>query len=292
MWSLTGADADYFNLVQKSSNANERTLQFKEPPNYEVPLADGGYKTTYDIGVKVKDVPLSGAVGANGDALEDILLVTVTVTNVEEAGSVTLSPLPPKVGVPLVAQLTDPDEGLTFTGASWAWERRADDTVDWESVSTGAAGATENYSELSSYTPQAADVGYHLRATVELRRTMRVPNKSAASAATAGVVASVPPAPALEAVAGDEQVALTWTAPSSDGGSPILRYHVRYYKADKSDQAQAVWHEVPGAAAAQDTTIEKLPNRTAYVFQVVAENAVGRGVPAAVAGHARGPGAA
>ena len=276
VWSLTGADADYFNLVQTSSNEHERTLQFKEPPNYEVPLADGGYKTTYNIGVKVKDVPLSGAVGANGDALEDILLVTVTVTNVEEAGSVTLSPLPPKVGVPLVAQLTDPDEGLTFTGASWAWERRADDTAAWESVSTGAAGATENYPELSSYTPKAADVGYHLRATVEYDDN-EGPDKSAASAA---VVASVPAAPALEATAGDGQVALTWTAPSSDGGSPILRYHVRYYKADLSDEAEAVWHEVPGGAAAQDTTIKELTNKKAYVFQVLAENAVGRGVPA------------
>ena len=234
VWSLTGADADYFNLVQKASNdSNERTLQFKEPPNYEVPLAEGGYKTTYDIGVKVKDVPLSGAVGANGDALEDILLVTVTVTNVEEAGSVTLSPLPPKVGVALVAQLTDPDEGLTFTGASWAWERRADDTAAWESVSTGAAGATENYPELSSYKPKAADVGYHLRATVDYTDN-EGPNKRAESEATSGVV-GVPLAPALEAVAGDGQVALTWTAPSSDGGSPILRYQVRYYKADKSD---------------------------------------------------------
>ena len=147
VWSLISADADQFNLVQKASNAaNERTLQFKEPPNYEVPLEGGGYKTTYNIGVKVQDVPLSGAVGANGDALADILLVTVTVENVEEAGSVTLSPLPPQVGVPLVARLTDPDEFQTFTGASWAWQRRADDTADWEPVSTGAVRATEKLS--------------------------------------------------------------------------------------------------------------------------------------------------
>ena len=284
VWSLTGADADYFNLVQTSSNdSNERTLQFKEPPNYEVPLADGGYKTTYNIGVKVEDESSSGAAGTSGDALEDILLVTVTVTNVEEAGSVTLSPLPPKVGVALVAQLTDPDEGLTFTGASWAWERRADDTAAWESVSTGAAGATENYSELSSYTPQAADVGYHLRARVDYTDN-EGPNKRAESEATAAVV-DVPPAPALEAVAGDGQVALTWTAPSSDGGSPILRYQVRYLEAvlrPGVTQVVTGWKVVPGGAAARDTTIGGLTNGTAYIFRVLAENGVGSGARAEV----------
>ena len=188
VWSLISADADQFNLVQKASNAaNERTLQFKEPPNYEVPLEGGGYKTTYDIGVVVKDVPLSRAVGTNGAALADTLLVTVEVTNVEEAGSVVLSPLPPRVEVPLVARLTDPDEGLTFTGASWAWQRRADDTADWEPVSTGAVRATENYPELSSYRPQVSDVGYQLQATVSYTDN-HGPNKSAESDPTAAVV--------------------------------------------------------------------------------------------------------
>ena len=99
VWSLIGADASTFTLVQTSGNAgNERTLQFKEPPNYEVPLAEGGYKTTYNVGVVVRDVPLSGAVGATDGAVSDTLLVTVTVVNVEEAGSVVLSPQPPQVG--------------------------------------------------------------------------------------------------------------------------------------------------------------------------------------------------
>ena len=190
VWSLTGADADYFNLVQTSSNAsNERTLQFKQPPNYEVPLAGGGYKTTYAVGVKVQDAPLSGAVGAEDDALEAILSVTVTVVNVEEAGSVVLSPLPPQVGVALVARLTDPDEGLTFTGASWAWQRRADAASDWESMPTGAVGATEDYPELSSYTPQMADVGYQLQATVSYDDN-HGPDKRAVSAPTVAVVSS------------------------------------------------------------------------------------------------------
>ena len=226
VWSLTGADADYFNLVQTSSNAaHERTLQFKQPPNYEVPLEGGGYKTTYNVGVKVADTPLSGAAGTGGDALAAILPVTVTVTNVEEAGSVVLSPLPPQVGVALVAQLTDPDEGLTFTGASWTWQRRVDGTSDWEPVPPGAVGATDNYPELSSYTPQMADVGYQLQATVRYD-DHHGPDKCAASTPTVAVVSSNRP-PVLTGFA---------EASVSEG-----RIRVTTYRARDPDKDSLVW---------------------------------------------------
>ncbi len=226
IWSLTGADADYFNLVQTSSNAaHERTLQFKQPPNYEVPLEGGGYKTTYDVGVKVADTPLSGVAGAEGDALAAILPVTVTVTNVEEAGSVVLSPLPPQVGVALVARLTDPDEGLTFTGASWTWQRRLDGTSDWESMPTGAVGATTNYPELSSYTPPMADVGYQLQATVDYD-DHHGPDKRAESAPTVAVVSSNRP-PVLTGFA---------EASVSEG---LIR--VTTYRASDPDKDSLVW---------------------------------------------------
>ena len=289
VWSLIGADASTFTLVQTSGNAgNERTLQFKEPPNYEVPLAEGGYKTTYNVGVVVQDVPLSGAVGATDGAVSDTLLVTVSVVNVEEAGSVVLSP-PPQVGVPLVARLTDPDEGLTFIEASWAWFRRAGDAGSWQSVSmpAGAAGAADNYPELSSYTPSSSDVGYHLRATVNYT-DHHGPNKSAEGATSAPVI-GLPSAPqAFDAVAGDGQVALSWQVPLSDGGSPIERYKVRYFPS--ADRLGGIgWTEVPGGWSARDTTLVGLTNETAYVFRVVAENGVGRGDRAGVEATPQAP---
>ena len=214
VWSLIGADASTFTLVQASGNAsNERTLQFKEPPNYEVPLAGGGYKTTYNVGVVVRDVPLGGAVGATDGAQSYTLLVTVSVVNVEEAGSVELSPQPPHVGVPLVARLTDPDEGLTFTGASWAWYRRAGATASWQSVSSGAAGAATNYPELSSYTPSSSDVGYHLRATVNYTDN-HGPNKSAEGATSAPVFGP----PTATATTGYRRIHVDWPpVPSATG---------------------------------------------------------------------------
>ena len=107
-------------------------------------------------------------------------------------------------------------------------------------------------------------------------------SKQAQSVQTAAIV-DVPPAPALEAVAGDGQVALTWTAPSSDGGSPILRYQVRYLEAVLRPWVTQVvtgWKVVPGGAAARDTTIGGLTNGTAYIFRVLAENGVGSGARA------------
>ena len=93
--------------------------------------------------------------------------------------------------VSIVAQLTDPNEGPTFTGASWAWHRRADEAAAWQPVPTGAVGAADNYPELSSYTPPASDVGYHLQATVRYTDN-EGPNKSAESAATDAEQEAVP----------------------------------------------------------------------------------------------------
>ena len=257
--ALDGTDASAFAL-QGSGTA--RTLHFLSAPDYEA-------KRSYVVTVRI----LWGFTATYHP-------VRVTVSNVNEEGSVALSSTAPQVDHPVTATLTDPDGQIT--GASWTWQREEGST--WVTVwPSGASGtAAESYSELSSYTPQTADIGHRLQARVSYRdpsSTDEMDFRSAESDTTASVV-DVPPTPDLEAVAGDEQVELTWSAPSSDGGSPILRYHVRYYKADLSDQAEAEWDVVPGGAAAQDTTIKELTNGTAYVFQVVAENAVGRGVPA------------
>ena len=50
--------------------------------------------------------------------------VTVKVTNIEEDGAVTLSTLQPRVGFPVTATLTDPDN-VTADSVSWQWYRGA-----------------------------------------------------------------------------------------------------------------------------------------------------------------------
>ena len=79
--------------------------------------------------------------------------VTITVTNVEEAGTLGLSSVQPQVDTPLTATLSDPDGGVT--GTTWEWKSSSDQT-NWADIS-GATGG--------SYTPVAGDVGNYLMVT-------------------------------------------------------------------------------------------------------------------------------
>ena len=79
--------------------------------------------------------------------------MTITLTNVEEAGTVTLSNNQPSASIEITAALTDPDEGVT--GTSWQWEKSGDGTTDWVDIGT----------DSPSYTPADGDVGHYLRAT-------------------------------------------------------------------------------------------------------------------------------
>ena len=83
----------------------------------------------------------------------DAITVTIAVTNVDEAGAVSLSSEDPRIGTALEATLTDPDGGMA--NVSWQWERSPDQT-SWAAV----FGAN-----TASYTPAEADAGQHLRAT-------------------------------------------------------------------------------------------------------------------------------
>ena len=134
-WSLSGTDSGDFSID------NAGALTFDAPPDYEAP-ADVGGNNEYEITLWASDGPNIGR-----------LDVTVTVTNADEAGTVTLSSLQPQVGTTLTASVDDPDGGVT--GDTWKWESSSDQTT-WASIS----GAT-----AISYTPVAGDVDKFLQVT-------------------------------------------------------------------------------------------------------------------------------
>ena len=129
-WSLDGADKGDFTLVGG-------VLAFKTSPNYESP-ADADTDNVYEVTVK--------AAGASEE-------VTVTVTNVDETGTVGMSVPQPQAGKPVTATLSDPDGPTTRT--KWLWSRSADQ-MDWEDIEAARS---------SSYSPGAGDAGMYLRAT-------------------------------------------------------------------------------------------------------------------------------
>ena len=80
--------------------------------------------------------------------------VTITVTNVDEPGTVTLSSMQPVLGAALTARVEDPDGMVTVETWQWASSDTSGGTY------TNISGAMS-----ASYTPVEADEGYYLKAT-------------------------------------------------------------------------------------------------------------------------------
>ena len=127
---LSGTDAAAFEINSSSGQLRTRAV------------LDFEAQSTYRLEVTATD-PSGGF---------DEVTVTISVGNVQEAGTVALLPLQPVVEIELTATLADPDGRVSIS--SWSWER-SPDRAAWTPVS----GAT------AYYTPVAADVGAYLRAT-------------------------------------------------------------------------------------------------------------------------------
>ena len=157
-YSLAGDDASLFAIdtgTGQISVAQGTALDFET-------------RSSYSVGARASD-------GRNGQAT---IAVTIAVTNVEEAGTVSLSSANPEVGVTLTAMLEDPDGGVS--DVSWSWERSMNLTT-WMAIPGSGSAA---------YTPTEADEGYHLRATAAYSDD-HGPNKGAHSGAS-GVTVDVP----------------------------------------------------------------------------------------------------
>jgi hypothetical protein len=82
---------------------------------------------------------------------------------------------------------------------------------------------------------------------------------------------TVPGAPTnVSAIAGDSSASVSWTAPASDGGSPITSYTVTTF----TGGAPA---GITATAGGNSTTVFPLTNGVAYTFSVHATNALGNG---------------
>ena len=130
-------------------------LHFAEPPSYE-----GGATRSVTI------------TAADPDGLQDSLDITVTLTDVEEEGVVTITP--PRgwvdVSTQFSAALTDDDGSIS--NMSWQWARSPNGRSGWQDI----AGAMSN-----TYTAGADDSNQYLQATVSYE-DRRGANKTASGA--------------------------------------------------------------------------------------------------------------
>ena len=147
-WILTGTDRDHFS-IDNPLGALRFALDavapriFSEPPDFEAPV-DPAAANTYELTLLARA----------GSSVTDTHTFTVTVTDVDEEGALSLSSTRPALGAALTAVPTDPD-GVAAGTALWQWERSTGRN-SW-AVIDGAAAA--------SYTPVAADTNTFLRVT-------------------------------------------------------------------------------------------------------------------------------
>ena len=170
-----------------------------------------------------------------------------------------------QVGQTLTASTTgiaDAD-GLTSPTYTYQWIR-----VDGTEADIAAANS-------STYILVAADLGTTLKVRVTFADDLGH-TETLTSAATATVTATpvtTPGAPQrLRSEPGDAQVTLRWAAPTSDGGSPILRYE---YAVDDS----GTWIDAGGDL---EETVPGLTNGQSYAVAVRAVTAAGAGPAAEV----------
>ena len=192
VWSLEDDDSDSgdHSLFAIDVSSGQVSLGDSTTLDYET-------KSAYAFKVKARD-------GFDHDYVD----VTVTVTNAEDSGEVTLSPSELNVGVAVTATLNDPDGGESIT--SWQWARSADGST-WTDIS----GATS-----ASYTLVADDAGKYLRATVSYTDDLDL-NTEIAHVISAATVGTSNRAPSFTEVATAARTIVEGTAAGTDIGDPV-----------------------------------------------------------------------
>ena len=143
---VTATDPDDDNLTYRLLGAGASSFAIdRNTGQITVGGTDLDYeaKDTYTVEVTVTDPSNAGAV----------IMVTIEVTNEDEAGTVSLPSMEPQVGSALTATLTDPDGNVS--GVTWSWARSSDQST-WTDISEATS---------ATYTPVSADGDNYLRAT-------------------------------------------------------------------------------------------------------------------------------
>ena len=136
-------------------------------------------RAVYKVLYRVSDG--EDALGAADAVIDDMLTLTVTVTNVNEDGVVTIGGTP-QVDVALTATLTDPDGSVS--AEAWSWSKAA---------TAGGAFTTIGGATDASYTPVAADVGMFLKASVTYTDNVHSATGQTASGTTTSAVPHTAP---------------------------------------------------------------------------------------------------
>jgi hypothetical protein len=165
--------------------------------------------------------------------------------------------------IPVHSIVVDPVNPQTlYIGTDLGIFVSTDDGATWAVENTGFANVVTEKLEI-----RGTGVNRKLFAFTHGRSAWRTPIVSGATA---------PGAPtAVAATAGNAEASINWTAPASDGGSPITNYIVTPYAGATPGTPKEVGNVL-------STTVTGLSNGTAYRFTVKAKNATGTGPESAL----------
>ena len=139
---------------------------------------------------------------------------------------------------------------------------RSTDGITWNTISSGTVGTTFTVTGLTN----GLTYLFRLAATNSI-------GDGVMTAAAVGVPAGLATAPqTFVAAAGDRAATLTWSAPASNGGLPVLSYTV-----ERSGDGGSSWSPETAGVIGYGYTVTGLTNLSGYMFRVAAVTAIGRG---------------
>ena len=264
-YSLSGADSALFSVGVSTGQISVGTgtvLDFESP-------SDSGGDNVYDLTVKVSDG--KDAAGNSDTSIDDSIIVTITVRNVNEPPEFDSSGVELEVdentatntniGDPIAA--VDPEDGdVTYS-------------------LTGASAGLFDVDASSGQVKTKGSLNYEAASTYTVAFTASDPQSNSASIALTITVTDVdteapgkPAKPSVVPNSGNGHAALkiTWTAPENSG--PAITGYVVQFRIDDSDDE---WTQVTVVGNTVETTISMLESSTAYEAQVRADNDEGEG---------------
>ena len=154
--SVSGADAAAFNEVFSiNTGTGEITVKSGASPNYEE-------KRSYSITVDATDGEDASGNAESPVTTDDAVSVTIRVNNIDEAGTITMTPATPAVGGEFQASLTDPDGGLLVFSMEW----HKADTAAGPFTSIGGNNRGCVRPTRGCYIPTAEDQGKFLKIVI------------------------------------------------------------------------------------------------------------------------------
>jgi len=241
-----GSAIDFYTLTITDPGGNDTPIEYASSPYVAGSLTDGD---TYTFTVTAtNNAGLTGAPATVQATPSSVPMAPINLMATPGNGQVALVWTAPQ-------EVTDAIESYEYStdgGATWKPIPGSDGTTTSFTVDGLVNGTTYSIAIRADN-----DIGF------------------GASSVVTATPYTIPGAPTItNAASGNGQITLTWTAPSSDGGSAITSYQ---YSTDNG----AAWTTVPGSGASTTSyTITGLANGTAYNCTVRAVNAAGNG-PAA-----------